>query len=350
MIGWFWLLIIIGLVPCILGAPWIKRFNPRYSFAFAYGTGFFIELAAFHVIAFPATVLYVPFHQVKTVFSVFLLAACGLSCFVFFKDKPFLHELRSKKIGKLNWLEWVLIIAFLFFTGLQLLRGITMDMGWVADDDASYVVMTADVLEVDRMDMVDSYTGVGEPLNLKRFMQTIFWFPAYLSAISGISVATVVHTVQYEQVLVLVYLVYLFMAGEIITGRENRMIFLLIISVFHVFGYHSFYSLTIRVLGPNYHGKAILATALTPLVLALLIKMLSEPYQWKRGALFSILSLAFGSLTLWGLGTCFVIEVIPVVLSLTRKERDWKHLIYLLWGCALPAFMMGYYLYCNKAI
>ena len=49
------------------------------------------------------------------------------------------------KKEKLNWLEWVLLIAFLFTVGLQMVRGITMDMGWIADDDATYVAMAADV-------------------------------------------------------------------------------------------------------------------------------------------------------------------------------------------------------------
>ena len=90
----------------------------------------------------------------------------------------------------------------------------------------------------------------------------------------------------------------------------------------------------------------MLAVSLTPLVLTMMAKKLVEPYQWKVGVLLLLLSLAAVSLTLWGTGTMAVIVTIPVLLSLFRKERDWKHLLYILWGCAAPAgFVLVFLLY-----
>ena len=223
-----------------------------------------------------------------------------------------------------------------------------MDMGWIADDDATYVAMAADVLETDSIDMVNPYTGAGTSLIYKRFLQSSLWIPAYLSTVSGISVATIIHTVQYEQMLLLAYTVYIYTAGELFSNRENRFIFLLFISIFFIFGYHSFYSLTIRMLGPNYHGKAILATSLSPLVLILLLRMLSIPYQRKAGILFAIVSIGYVALTLWGIGTCLVITIFPVLISLFSKNRNWKYLFYIFWGCSIPvSSLVCYFIYNN---
>ncbi len=340
------LLVVLGLIPWILGRPWLKQFNTEHSNCFAYGVGFFIELALFEIIAFPFIISYSSFHIVVVLFSISLVG-CSIFCIWFIQKNNLLPKLKNRiRLNQFAWHEWTLLILFLVMVSVQIVRGFTRDITYMSYDDATYTTVATDALDADQVGTVYYYTGQAESLITKIASQTSLCFPAYLSAVSGISVATMEHTIQYIQLILLAYIIYTYMAGELFFKRMDQIAFLLIISVFYIFGYHSHYSLTFRLLGPNYQGKAVLAVSLTPLVLTILIQKTKEPYQWQTGMLLLLLSLAAVSLTLWGTGTMMVIVLLPVLLSLCRRERNWKHLLYILWGCTAPVGFIGlYYMY-----
>lgn len=344
MIGYFLLVLVLGVVPVVIGLPWTKVLKTKYTVAFAYCIGFFEELALFHIVVLPATFLYLSLSFVTVLYTVLLIIICLASLIFIYRNKL------NKKTNiffkdHFNWLEWILLIAFFATIGLQIVRGFTYDITYMSYDDAVYTVEAVDAMDIDGIGVVNSFTGVGGIVpNMKRGIQTSLVFPSYLSIISDVSVTIMEHTIQYVQMIVLSYAANLFLAGELFKKRENVLIFMLIISVFYIFGYHSHYSLTFRLLGPNYQGKAILAVSLTPVILTLLLKMLNEPYRWKAGVLLFILSLSAVSLTLWGIGTIAVIVTMPVFLSLFRKESTWKHLLYVVWGCIGPACFFAYYM------
>ena len=337
------LFLILGAVPLILGLPWGRKFHVRYTVVFAYGTGYFLELVLFHVIAFLFAFFRVPFHLLTVVFSILLVFACVISCLYSRKAVLFPKKTTIRAWVKFQWHEWILLIVFVLLFSYQVYRGIVSDLTYMSYDDSAYIAMANDALAVDYIGITEAYTGEAIALNLQRVIQTSLYFPAYLSAVSGISVVVMEHTVQYTQLLFLAYAIYIFISGELFEKRENRLVFLVFISVFYIFGYHSHYSLTFRLLGPNYQGKAILAVSLTPLVLSILIRALREAYRIQTGVLLLLLSTAAVSLTLWGTGTMVVIVTIPVVLSLFRQERNWKHLWYIPWGIIIPVASAVFY-------
>lgn len=338
------LVLVLGIIPWILGLPWTKVMKSKCPLVAAYGIGYFVELALFHVVAFTGTVTYSPFHVITIVFSIVLLIAVILSCIYSYRHRLFLKKNYFGKREKFLWFEWIFATLFLVSFSIQIIRGFTYDLTYMSYDDSHYTTYATDALQADYVGLVDAYTGIAGPLNVHRAIQTSLVFPSYLSVISGVSVVTIEHTVQYVQLIVLAYSIYFYMADELFNKRENKLLFIAFISVFYFFGYHSHYSLTFRLLGPNYQGKAILAVSLTPLVFIFLIKKLSEPYEWKSGVLFFLFSLSAVSLTLWGVGTMLAIVTIPVILSLFRKERQWKHLYYLLWGLIAPFGFVSYFI------
>ena len=316
----------------------------------AYGIGYFVELALFHVVAFTGTVTYTPFHVIVIVFSVVLLIAVAMSSLYLYRHKLTPKRCSIKNWKKFSWYEWILALVFLVSFSTQIIRGFTYDLTYMSYDDATYVAYAADALETDYIGMVDAYTGVAGCLSIHRTIQTSLVFPSYLSTISGISIATIEHTVLYIQLIVLSYTIYYCMADELCEKRENKLLFISFISVFYIFGYHSHYSLTFRLLGPNYQGKAILAVSLTPMIFLFLTKKLSEPYEWKSGVLMLLFSLSAVSLTLWSVGTLFAIVVITTILSLFRRERQWKHLLYIPWCLIIPLGFASYYLLYRYAV
>ena len=134
------------------------------------------------------------------------------------------------------------------------------------------------------------------------------------------------------------------MAEDLFPTRENRYIFLLLLSFLYLFGYYSHYSATFRLLGPNTQGKAIATTVLSPLLLVLMKKKMSESYDWKVGLLLLLLSHAATGLSLWGMGMAVIVVVLSVVLSMFRRKRVWKHLLYIVWVGFFPAVYLALYL------
>ena len=338
--------ILLGLVPWILGKPWTRLFGDKRSDVLAYSLGFFLELAFFHIISFPMIWFRVSFTTVRTVYTCCLCLCVVISLCFIGKYRLFPQWKKLGAVKRFAWYEWVLLAAVIAAIGIQVVRGFTFDLTNRSYDDASYTVQAADALDADYAGMVNPHTGVARVLNVKRIFQTYLFFPGWLTSVSGISLTTMEHTILYVQLLLLAYMIYTWIAGEFFHSRMNRLIFLLLTAVFYIYGYHSMYSLTYRMLGPNYQGKAVLAVSLTPLVLTILIRMLDEPYRWRNGLLLFLLSMSAVSLTLMGTGTMAVIVTIPVVVSLFRKERNWKHLLYIPWGCIMPAgFVFIYVLY-----
>lgn len=336
--------ILLGAIPLALGLPWTKLIRCRYRIAFSYGVGYFVEQALFFAVALPVSLLTGSFGLVKNLFTCSLVI-CSVFCILFSKKHGlFSGTLILHHIRKVEWYEWLLLSMILFSVGIQIIRGFTYEMSYMSWDDATYTVIAQDTLAMDQFGLIDPYTGAATYLDYKRIFQTSLIFPSYLSAMTGITVPIIEHTIQYIQMLLLAYTIFLYMTGELFEKRINRLIFILVISVLFTYGYYSHYTLTFRLLGPNYQGKAVLAISLTPMVFTILMKKLSEPYEWETGTLLCILSLAAVSLTLWGTGTMIVIVALPVILSLFRKERNWKHLYYIPWACVIPAGIAAWHL------
>lgn len=350
MFSYLIIFVILGLIPWIIGKPWTGIIKCRYSDALAYGIGYFLELALFHIISFPLTISYSSFHSVTVLYSISLLCCCLVSVFLCRKRKLYKKWNIYSHIKQFQWYEWILIIVLIYVIGIQIVRGITYDLTYISHDDATYTVIANDVVGTGQAGTISYYTGEKLYIETKRASQTSLYFPAYLSLISNISVVIIEHTIQYIHFIILAYTIYLYMSGELFYKLIDRLAFLLILAVFYIYGYHSHYSLTFRLLGANYQGKAVLAVSLTPLILSVLIRELNERYKWQTGLLLLLLSLAAVSLSLWGTGTAIIIISMPIVFSLFRKERNLKHLIYILWGCIAPVGFVLFYLSCSKII
>ena len=330
------IIFLLGIIPCLLGIPWTKIIKARYSLAFAYSIGYFIELAIFHLITCISVLFGIGFRVNATIYTILLLIACVGCGFYSRHFRLFSQKEKSQKWKKPDWLECILLLALIFIIGLQVIRCFTYDITTMSYDDSVYTTIATDALETDTIGQVDPYTGTGIQLDVQRTLQTSLVFPAFLSLLSGLSVTIIEHTVQHTQMLLLAYSVYIYLAGEVFEKRENRLIFLLIISFFYFFGLYSHYSLTFRMLGPNYQGKAILAVSLTPLILTILSRELFKPYCRETGMLLVLLSLGAVSLTMWGAGTLAVTITLPVILSQFSKTCFRKNIMYIVYGLAMP--------------
>lgn len=331
------------LIPALLGAPWttvLPRRN-RYRLCACFPIGFFVELAIFQLLEVPIAFLRLPFTLLCWAFAIVASLACVHAVLFVKRRKPFVVRL-----PRLSGWETFYLIVFLGLLGWQMFNGFLRDTTTWSHDDAAYVTYAADTLRFNAIQTIDPYTGIAIPFNAHRALQGWLYLPAFLSKLSGISVAAMERTVLQTFDILLAYAVYAAMASVLFERKDNGLIFLILLSVLHIFGWYSQYSVTFRLLGPNYQGKAVVAASLLPLLFTLLIQMLERAYSRKKGKLLMLLSAAATSLTMFGAATFMLSTTLVVGLSLFRRDRRWKHLRYILWGVSLPALYCGvYFLY-----
>ena len=340
---------IIGVVPLLLGLPWMFRIEKKISISFAYCVGFFAQFALFQIISIPIVLLNGSFLQIIWVYSFLLLALLAFSLYYLRENIGRIKKLKEK-IQRLSLFECIYFSAFLILLCIQLVRGITYDITYMANDDGVYTVTAEQALEGQGLGNIHWTFGEAMPLNVHYGISGWLYYPAYISYFSGVSIATIEHTIFYDQLIILCYLVCWYMSGELFSKRENRLIFMLLIALFYWFGYHSHYSLTFRLLGPNYQGKAVLAVSLTPLILTVLIKRIHEQFRWDIFLLLMFLSVAACGLTLWGAGTIIVITSLPVLISMIYKKRQLQNLLYILAVSLYPVLCAGLYFLSKYAV
>lgn len=339
----FLVAVFLFVVPIILGSWWVTLLpkKNRYRILACFPVGFFIELAVFQLIVVPMTFLHLPFTIMCWLFIGVVLFGCVYSIRMLIQKPVF--SLSIPHYGK--W-EVFYLIVFLTLLGVQLYNGIIRDTTYWSYDDAAYVTYAADAIRMNAIQTIDPYTGIATTFTAYRALQGWLYYPAFLSAISSMPVTVIERTVLETYDILLAYIVYAYMSSVIFKKKVDGLIFLILLSVLHVFGWYSQYSVTFRLLGPNYQGKAVLAVSFFPLLFTILIQLLEKAFRKKVCYLLMLFSAAASSFTLFGAVTMIMNTSLVVGLSFFRKERRWEHLQYILWGSLLPVLYCGiYFLY-----
>lgn len=339
------LLFFLFIFPVILGTPWACALfgNSNRRMMAILPLGYFLELAVFQFLAFPFALLKLSFTALCICFISVLLVCAVLSI------KKAFSGLQALRIGSFSFWDWFYLLIFLVLFGYQVYHALTMDRTYMSHDDAYYVVVANDALIQNTLFVHEAFTGIGKMLDVHRSMQASLVFPAFLSFVSGISAVTMEHTMLDVYYLLLSYSVYAFLGCILFKKKEDIFIFLIILSVVYIFGNYSLYSPSMRLLGLNYPGKALLAICFLPFLFSLLLIYLNQPYNIVAGFLLFLLSAAATSLTLFGTVTMMITVSVPIFLSLFRKKRERKHLRYIAWSGILPVIYAGIF-FANKLL
>ena len=340
--------IVIFLVVCplVLGYPWIRTISKqtREHLLACLPLGFFLELSLLQLLTFPFAFLGWSFSSLCWT----LLAAIVVGCVVCirFSGGVKLERLKNEISIPRKWSGWEIFYAILFLglIGWQIYNAVYLDPTEMTYDDAYYIAAANDALTQNRLFVTDAYTGLATRLNVHRALQSSILYPAFIAYFSGVSVITLEHTILSVYHILLAYFVYGWLGNILFERREERLIFLTVISLLYIFGYYSHYSATFRLLGPNNQGKAFLAVSYTPLLLGVLICAVRKPYHRRIGILLMLFSIAAAGLSLFGTVAVIVNAVAVIGLSEMRKDRHWKHMWYLLWISLFPALYGGIFL------
>lgn len=341
---------ILGLCPYLCGYMFhsiMKERKSIFQIFFQYVCGFFVMLALFEVVGVPAIYMGIKFHVLVCLYSVILVGVMIVSLSVMIQKKVLVIKLSGilDYIKALNCYEWIYLILFVVLLGVQIYGGIRYSSTYNSLDDATYVAYAQDAIDTDSMLQHNPNIGSFQNVNMHRAWQSSLIFNAYISKVTGVSVTSLMHTVFYVLLLIMAYMVYSVVASQLFDRRENRLIFLDLVALLYIWGNYSHYSLTFRLLGVIWQGKAILAVILVPLLFAMLYQLQQQDYCNKNGFLLMILSIAATSLTLMGTVTFLFIITTLIVLGRIRSPKyEKRKYLYVLWGCIVPVIVAGGYL------
>ena len=118
LLGGFWLFLVLGMAPLILGMPWSKGLEGRISYTLSYAIGFFLQLVLFQLAVTPVVFLRGSFVQVVLIDSVLLFGACAWSIYDMKRER-----LRPPRvgIGRLSVFEILYLCGFLALLGVKLI-------------------------------------------------------------------------------------------------------------------------------------------------------------------------------------------------------------------------------------
>ena len=309
----FWLVVIpfcIGLIPVNFISP--RRRNPGLLFL----AGYFCMWALFALAAIPA-VLWVEYDNFKVasaVFTVLSILCAILGIILWYRNRASGEEsllgvgpqndmdvikragLKGllKSMLRAERIEWLL---FFLLLGFQLYKAAAFTS--FDGDDAYYVVESLLAQEADTMYRILPYTGGSTGLDVRHVLAVFPMWVAFVAVKAGIHATIVSHVVMPFVLILLPYLLYyeigknLFCsekageaknnaASDSLLHRENLPVFMVIMSLFQIFGNVSIYTNETFFLTRTWQGKAVAGSLVIPAVLWLFLLLCGEREQKKK--------------------------------------------------------------------
>lgn len=313
IIGLFMTIVFLGILPMVIGQVWKNALGDNNGIL-TYLNGFISILAVFEFLGVPMVLLFIPLHIQIIVYTVVFAA---ITIVVLLKNRKKIKLAFDVKpyLASFSKYEWIYLALFVFIIAVELYFALLYDVGGWRSDDGTYTVISSSALHDDGFFLTDTTLGTyTRDIPKKYALCGIYIFYSYISAITGFSVAIVEHTICNALFLLISYGAFYLLAKSLFGDkRENRLIFLIILSVAFLFGLYSHYSITFRLFGVIWQGKAFLATFMIPFLLAIYPRFLRLKFSWENVVFLAVVSLATISLTMGGI---IAIALIPGILTL----------------------------------
>lgn len=339
-------IIFVIVFPVCIGNLWNinKRSIALKDIVNAYILGYFEMNAIFQLMCVPMCFMKTSFNLLCILYTIITAVITLIGLFFGILKIKFKMVVYNHPDFNLQKIEWIYIVLAVGFLVLQLYYAVFYSTTYMSYDDATYIVYANAAKYDNGMYLTNVTSGIAQPLDRQRALQSSIIFIAYLSKVTTVNVATIAHTVMPVQIILMAYATYYLMSLTILKKRDNRLIFLLLVEVLYVFGYYSHYSMTFRLLGPVWQGKAIFAILLTPYLFTVLPQIFGEDYSTRNGIMIAMLSVTASAMSLVGAGTMIIITAIVGILLTLFAYKKYKNMLYLAWGSALPVVYMIMYL------
>lgn len=325
--------------------------------------GFFLMLAIFELLCVPMAALRMSLSSLSLVYSIILILLSAFNLYRFsgeigktlfrVKESLNINSLRDYvriiiediTSGKNLHQEFIYMIPALAGFLWLIYKTIVMDFGAWSYDDATYVTRSMTSVYTDLIVLGgDSKASMG--LEVRRWFNSWEIFIAYLCSLTGLTAAKMCHTVLNTTLLFLVYAVFYLIARKLFDKAEDRWLFLTLVSVINIFGYHSVYSFSFRMLITLWQAKGAYMALLIPYTFYKFSCYMETPFSKTKIFELFILSLAACSLTSTGVGMeCAIIMGMAGISALFTKRKE--DLLYVI-GCFPCYIFLSSYIVLTK--
>jgi len=263
------LLVVLVLIPLCMGLIPVSLIDGRLrSLGVTYISGFLFALALFQIVAVPILImdpwgfkLVVPIFTALTV----LVSLIGILMNFLTAKKENRAPLRIRGEQKLTAEEVILWGMVFLLIGFQLFMAVTKTS--FDGDDAYYVVHSLLTQETDTMYRTLPYTGLSTALDLRHSLAVFPMWIAYVAKMSGVHSTIVAHTILPLVLIPLTYWIYLEIGKKLLRKDMKKLpVFMIFITLMHIFGNVSIYTNATFLLTRNWQGKSILANLVIPTI------------------------------------------------------------------------------------
>ncbi len=209
-----------------------------------------------------------------------------------------------KKRVKKDFFVGLYIFVFAALLATQLYMAYAYEINEWSYDDYDYVVSAQDTVTYDTLSYINYIDGSRPNVSEKRAVASWITYTAMLAKVSGFEVTTVCHTILPVILLLVAYLSIYYIAKFLFSKFDDRMIFMILVSVAYIFGLYSHYSVTFRLLGAIWQGKAVLTVIAVPFFAVYMIRAYSEKFQ--KGMLLPMTAISLGACSLTSLSIVFI--------------------------------------------
>lgn len=347
-------LIVFTVCPFLLGENVVilTKFNINskvIALLYRYVMGWVLELALFQVFAVPFILFKTHFTYLLIVWVLFLvvLMLSGVFfCFKNLKKNADILELKtSERVNKIEKIELIVSMCIMVgVIGFQLFQyGVKMHTDL---DDSRFVANTIEAVDNDTMFLRSPATGeyVGTWTGEQEKDVTSPWMLMYaaLAKITGLSAATIVHTVMPVILLLLSYFT-LWMVGDELTEHnlQHTVYFTIFSALLYMVFSGSTYTRGVFMLTRIWQGKAAVAAFFIPLVFYFFVRHFrqEENVIYRTYLELMIINFALCLTTGVGLITAAVLTGGYGIWAAIAGKRI-KNLFYS-WSCELPIILYG---------
>lgn len=327
--------------PLLMGSLFLSFFDRKETgIAVRIVTGYLLMFSIFEVLTVPLTILHVPYHVLVWMAG---LIYAALSFWGIWKCRGEMCREFLKAVKSSYRQPWT-IYAAVVLVAVQALAYVffmTTDL-----DDAYYVAAATTAIHYDTLYLNSPYTGMAvSTLNLRYVLSPFPMFLAFISTCTGIAPAVMAHTVLPVFLVSLAYMVYYLLGGVLFSGKtakdrtRQKGLFLLLLSLIHMYSYYSIYTQGTFMLIRIWQGKAVLASVLLPCLFYMSYKALTG-YQ-EKGDWMLLFFCAASCTMVSSMG----VALAPVMLGILALlfgvfKGKWKNVRNMM-ICCIPCVVIG---------
>lgn len=277
-------ILFLWIVPVFIGNAVCNRLHMRGTIPRSFAVGYLGMWAVFQIITVPLILLKANFLVDVVLYSIFFVGIIAYGVV----RKSYV-SLTIPKLDKATWIGVGVMTILGMYIIVQSFR-----LQLTNADDSRFVVNAVDTVRTNRMLLTDVNTG----------KEILFWtgdlykdvispwpvYAAYLSKITGIHVASMMHTFLPPVLLAVMMCVFWLIAGELFDKHIERALFEILLLVMYMYGYFSIYNAETFTMIRLWQGKATMAAVGIPALLYAflrLYRLLPDDRRWKEKTVYN---------------------------------------------------------------